>query len=170
MEQWNDLIIGLKAEFKRRVFEESMVRIQKCLQELSEEQIWHRPNAQLSSIGNLILHVCGNAKQWICSGIAGQPDFRERSKEFETDQQLSKSELMELLNKTKTQLDTCVEVLDANDLLRKRKVQVFDEHPLSVLIHVIEHFSYHTGQITWQTKLFTERDLKYYGDINLEKE
>jgi len=58
-------------------------KIQRCLEQLTDEQIWWRPNSQTNSIGNLVLHLSGNARQWIVCGLGDQPDHRNRSLEFE---------------------------------------------------------------------------------------
>lgn len=158
----------LKKEFNRRVFEESYVRIDKCLNVLSEEEIWFRPNDSMNSVGNLILHLCGNARQWICNGLTDQPDFRERNEEFKPENRCSKSELKQLMHQLNIDILASFKKLNEADLFTERPVQVFSESGFSILIHVIEHFSYHTGQITLLTKLLKNLDLKYYGDIKLD--
>lgn len=151
-------------EAKRRIFDESYERIYKCLELLTEEQVWERPNESLSSIGNLILHLCGNARQWIISGLGGVEDSRIRSREFQTNSKCSKWKLKRMMEDLKIEIEKVLDKLEEKELSRIRKVQVFEENGLSILVHVIEHFSYHTGQITWFTKMLTNEDLKYYGN------
>lgn len=138
------------------------------MNELSEDEIWNKPNHNTNSIGNLILHLCGNARQWICNGLINQPDFRQRNEEFNLENRCSKLELIELMNQLKNDIDETFQKINSENVLIKRKVQVFEESGLSILIHVIEHFSYHTGQITLLTKLIKNVDLKYYGDLILD--
>ena len=57
-------------------------RIRHCLGQLSDEQVWQRESEAMNSIGNLILHLCGNVRQWIVSGIGGAKDVRQRPNEF----------------------------------------------------------------------------------------
>lgn len=158
----------LIAETKRRIFEESYERIYKCLKQLNEDEVWHRPNGNLSSVGNLILHVCGNARQWIVSGIGGEMDHRFRDKEFSDRTCCSKWKLKNRMEELKTDINKVLDSITEDELHKIRKVQVFEESGLSVLIHVIEHFSYHTGQITWYTKMLKNKDLAYYGNLNPE--
>ena len=159
---------SLKREGVRRIAEESIHRIHICIDKLSNEQIWHRPNANTNSVGHLVLHLCGNARQWIGSGIGGKSDHRNRSWEFTTEEQFSKDYLHQQLNDLSQEIQAIIHEIQPEEWLEIRKVQVFDESVLSILIHVIEHFSYHTGQITQLTKLYIDQDLKYYGDLNLE--
>lgn len=156
----------LVAEARRRIFDESFERIYKCLNQLSEDEVWLRPNDSLSSVGNLILHLCGNARQWIVSGLGCEKDTRNRDKEFMESTRCSKWKLKYTMDELKSDMNKVFDNITEENLLKNLKVQVFEESGLSVLIHVIEHFSYHTGQITWYTKFLKNQDLKYYGKLN----
>ena len=48
---------------------EYLSKIERSLEYLTEEDIWWRPNEASNSIGNLLLHLCGNVTQWIISGV-----------------------------------------------------------------------------------------------------
>ena len=159
----------IQTETKRRLFEESISRVKKCLSLLTTEQIWQRPNASLVSIGNLTLHCAGNARQWIGSALGGLPDNRQRDHEFETTGKQSAEELSHHLDILQTELEAVIFALKPEDLLKSISVQGFNETGLGILIHVMEHFSYHVGQISWHTKLLLNTDLKYYGgkDLNI---
>lgn len=161
------IVKSIKQEFIRRVYDESIQRINKCLDQLSENEVWMKPNNHVNSVGNLIIHLIGNAHQWIGSGIAGQTDHRNRELEFAAISRCPKMELKNRLIDLQGEISKVLDHLTEEELFRKRKVQVFEETGFSILIHVIEHFSYHTGQITTLTKLMKEIDLKYYGDLNL---
>jgi uncharacterized damage-inducible protein DinB len=153
-------------QFRLRIFDESYPRILKCLDLLNEDQVWERPNEQLSSVGNLVLHLAGNMRQWINSGLGGQEDTRKRDREFLESSRCSKWKLKLLLEDLKLGVEVILNKLTAEDWVKVRKVQVFEESGLSILVHVMEHFSYHTGQITWQTKMLTNVDTKYYGTLS----
>lgn len=158
----------VKTEFNRRVFEESYPRIEKCLNELSDKEIWFRPNENTVSIGNLILHLCGNARQWIVSGLGGEKDIRQRSREFSENGPVEKEKLLEMMYKLKTDITKVMHSVSEDNLSKNHKVQGFEETGLAIIIHVIEHFSYHTGQITLHTKLLKNIDTGYYKDVQLE--
>lgn len=160
---------GMIDEFERRVMGESIPRIKKCLDLLNEKEVWHRPNENIVSIGNLILHLCGNARQWILSGVGGQIDHRDRDSEFEEKGPIAKAQLVVQMNQLAEELRIVLHALKPQDLLEKRPVQIYEETVLSMLIHVIEHFSYHTGQITFITKWLKNVDTQYYGGIDLNK-
>jgi uncharacterized damage-inducible protein DinB len=84
-------------EFDFRVFGESYERIYKCLTMIDEKDLWRTPGENIPTIGNMILHLCGNARQWILSGIGGRPDNRDRDQEFVIQTNIKKAELVFLL-------------------------------------------------------------------------
>jgi uncharacterized damage-inducible protein DinB len=138
-------------------------KIERCLEKLTDEQIWWRANDESNSIGNLILHLCGNARQWIICGVGSQPDNRNRDAEFERRDPIPRAELLTLLRSTLTEIQTTLEVLDPDTLLDDRKIQGHDVDILEAIFHVTEHFSMHTGQIIMLTKMLTSSDLRFYG-------
>ncbi len=154
-------------EFRRRVFNESCTRIYTCLDLLTEDQIWIRPNPASNSIGNLVFHVEGNTRQWILSGLFGHKDTRVRDKEFNTTNLIKKDQLALLLKTLESEVIMTLNQLKDDQLQKTYIIQGFKESGLSVLIHVIEHFSYHTGQISFYTKWLTNQDLGYYSGKNL---
>jgi uncharacterized damage-inducible protein DinB len=147
--------------------EESTIRIEKCLEELSEEEVWLKPNASLNSVGNLILHLCGNITQYIISSIGKVEDGRKRDLEFSTEGGFDKLELLTKLKKTVEQAAEVINALDMDDLLEKRSVQGFEYSGIGNIIHVVEHYSYHTGQIAFWTKLLKDKALGFYAGIDL---
>lgn len=154
-------------EVKRRVHDECLLRVVYCLEQLNEDQIWWRPNDQSNSIGNLVLHLCGNLRQWVLSGIGGQEDIRARQQEFDERGPLPKEELIARIETVVKELVPVIENVTASDLIERRPVQVYEESVLGILVHITEHFSYHTGQIAWITKMLTSEDLGFYRDVDL---
>jgi len=152
----------LIAEFKRRVFGESYPRIFTCLDRLSEDQIWYKNNVNSNSIGNLILHLQGNARQWMLSTFAANPDIRQRSHEFLLESRVTKDTLINGLFELKNEIMQMLDLISEQQLMQHFQVQVYNEKGVAIMIHVIEHFSYHTGQIALLTKLMADKDLEFY--------
>ena len=161
MELHNQLI----GQFEHRLFNESIPRIFKCLDLISEEQVWQRPTPEQASIGHLILHLNGNVRQWILSGLLGDSDDRNRDWEFQTDEKQSISSLKSLLKDLEQDLRE--RISDFKNLEGDRQVQGFNETGVSIIVHVIEHFSYHTGQIAQFTRILTNQDLGFYAGLDL---
>ena len=149
--------------------EENTGKIIRCLQELNEENIWISPNEHLNSIGNLLLHLCGNIRQYIISSLGRAEDIRERALEFSTRGGYQKSELIEKLQETIKKAVAVMEDSVTEELLRKRFVQGTLYSGIGIIVHVTEHYSYHTGQIIFLTKLFKNKDLNFYPGADLNK-
>src|ERR1043165_2218275 len=98
-------------------------KIERCLENLTDEQIWWRANEESNSIGNLILHLCGNAKQWIVCGVGTAPDKRNRDSEFEQRDVIPRSDLIALLHSTLTDVETTLQSIHLTTLLDSRKIQ-----------------------------------------------
>ena len=156
------------SEIKRRLFEESQVRLERCLNELSEADIWWRPNENSNSVGNLVLHLCGNARQWILAGLGGALDQRRRQTEFDERGPIPRADLIQKVRDVMGEIDEVLDHLKPEDLERPIVVQSFDETGLSILIHVVEHFSYHVGQMAYIVKARLDKQTNFYGGINLE--
>ena len=142
---------------------EYLPKIERCLEQLSDEQIWWRSNEQCNSIGNLILHLSGNARQWIVCGLGFEPDHRMRDAEFAQRDALPRTELLQLLRSTVGDVERVLRQLHPSTVLEKRTIQGSEVDVLHAIFHVIEHFSMHTGQIIMLTKMLTEKDLRFYG-------
>ena len=141
------LIQQIIDEVRRRMVEESMMKLESCIEKLTLDQIWYRPNEHTLSIGNTLLHLNGNVRQYILAGLVGNEDTRQRSKEFSERSRISKNDLWIALKETMSEVDRHLDQLDIENLTRTRPVQCFDETGVGILIHVVEHFSYHVGQV-----------------------
>jgi len=159
----------LISEAERRLIYEGLNRIKKCLSGLTDEEIWWRPNEQSNSVGNLLLHLAGNVRQWVLTGIGNQEDTRERDKEFSETGPIPTEALILQLEAVLNETLAFLQKLKTADLVKDYSVQGFRETGVSILIHVIEHFSYHVGQITYFVKANKNLDTGYYSGIDLSK-
>ncbi len=146
---------------------ESTKRVTKCLDEIDEIELWKRPNEHSNSIGNMVLHLCGNIRQYIISSLGQVEDIRERDKEFSANGTFKKSELLAKLQQTVNEAIVVMEGLDDTGLMELYFVQGFQLSGIGIIIHVTENYSYHTGQIAFWVKLLKNNDLGFYRNINL---
>ncbi|MBM3771136.1 MAG: DUF1572 domain-containing protein [Acidimicrobiia bacterium] len=154
-------------EARRRLCSECVPRLKTCVSMLSTEEIWYRPNAETVSIGNLVLHLCGNLRQWVLSGLGGRPDVRRRQAEFDQRGPIPANELLQRLDDVMADVELALDRLTPGQLLEVRRVQGFDETGVAILVHVTEHFSYHVGQVTYAVKSRKGVDVGYYKGIDL---
>jgi uncharacterized damage-inducible protein DinB len=118
-------------------------------------------------VGNLILHLSGNIRQWIISSLGYAEDTRHRDSEFAANDGYTKSELAEKLFSIVEEAKLIINKMTPEELLKKRKVQGYLYSGIAIILHVTEHYSYHTGQVIFWTKLLKDKDLGFYTDSNL---
>lgn len=150
-------------------FDWNLERIERCLKELSEDQLWARPNANSNSIGNQLLHLEGNIRQWIVAGLGEQTDVRVRDAEFAATGGPTAAELLAQLSSAVHEAKAVISSLSQEEMTRDRPVQAYVHDATFIVMHVVEHLSYHTGQIIYQTKALRDLDLDFYGDVDLNQ-
>lgn len=151
--------------YTRRKLEQLCSRIEVCVAKLTPEQVWYRGSDAENAVGNLILHLAGNVRQWVCFGAGGQNDVRQRDAEFAARGDVEAAELISLLKTSLADADRVLAGLTSDDLARVITIQRYEMPVLEALYHVVEHFSQHTGQIILLTKLYTQSDLAFYGHL-----
>lgn len=154
---------GVAAEFRRRLQGEYVPRIRRCVELLGDAGVWQRPAPHCNSVGNLLLHLAGNTTQWILATFGACDDARDRKAEFAAEGGLPAAELVLRLAAVVDRACDVVDGLSIDDWLRQRTVQQrYAETGLSAVLHVLEHFSGHAGQIYAWTKQATGQDLRFY--------
>jgi uncharacterized damage-inducible protein DinB len=153
------LFIGYSVEKMQQMLKQ----INECVQDLSEEQIWQRSGDNANSIGNLLLHLSGNIRQWIGNGVGGLPDVRERDKEFEARGGRSTSEILNLFEKTVSEGIQIVQQVPLSRLTERTKPQNRDVAVLEAIYQVVSHLTLHGGQIIFATKQITGKDLGFFS-------
>ena len=164
MSENNDANVSHEFIQRAREFlrEQYLPKIERCVEKLTDEQVWWRPNDESNSIGNLLLHLSGNARQWIVSGLGGTSDERRRQTEFDERRVIPRAELLGILRTTIADVDRVLASFDPARLLERYPIQGTESSALEAIFHVTEHFSMHTGQIILLTKLLAKKDLRFY--------
>jgi uncharacterized damage-inducible protein DinB len=152
-------------DYTVRKLRQNVDRIDKCLARLSEDQIWSRGHETENAVGNLLLHLAGNVRQWIISGVGKTPDTRDRDSEFNALSGPSREQLLARLRQTVEEACAVIEPLTAEQLAVVIHVQKYDISVLEAIYHVVEHFAQHTGQIIFATKLLTGEELGFYTHL-----
>lgn len=147
--------------------DESTRMIRKTFEILEDEDVWKKPNLASNTIGNLILHLCGNITQYAIASLGEQTDNRKRDAEFEVKGGWTKQELLKKLVDTVNLAKLTILNATEEQLLSKRYVQGFHFSGIGIIIHVVEHYSYHTGQIAFWAKLLKETSLGFYEGLDL---
>lgn len=159
-----DIVAAFLHQSRHYLGFEYPTKIRRCLDVLPADAVWHRVDAQSNSVGNLLLHLAGNARQWIVSGVGGAHDTRHRAAEFEAREGDDAEQLFASLRHTLDEVDAVLarltpERLGDDLVIQGRAVSVFD-----AIYHVVEHFSLHTGQIILLTKVHASGRIQFYED------
>lgn len=128
------------------------------------DRLWWRPNESSNSVGNLLLHLTGNVRQWIVSGVGGAPDVRERDTEFAAEGGAKAAFLVEQLEKTLSEVDAVLARTTPEQLGEARLIQGRQTTVFAAIYHVVEHFAGHTGQIILLAKSIAPEGIRFYDD------
>jgi hypothetical protein len=141
-------------------------RLRQCVESLTDEQIWWRPNPSSNSIGNLVLHLNGNVRQWLLDSFNHGEDQRDRPAEFAATGEISGAALLHKLDGTIHEADQVLTRLGEADLVAPYEIQGYSVHGLDAVYQVVEHFGLHYGQIAYITKMLNDRDLGFYKELS----
>ena len=140
-------------ELSAEMLDQALAKIEHCVKQLNDGQIWWRPESSMNSIGNLILHLAGNLRQWGVTPFTLVKDKRDRASEFSASEQSSASEIMEQLRTTVREAKSEWEHLNDTQLFRHVTIQGFDVSLMHAIMHTSHHFVGHTHQIIQLTRL-----------------
>jgi|SRR5690348_10586922 Protein of unknown function (DUF1572) len=153
-------------EFSRwKLLEQYWPRLHSCVESLTNEQVWWRPNEVSNSIGNLVLHLNGNVTQWLIAPFSHRSDERNRPAEFAERRQIPKTDLIDKLAFTMKEVAAILPRISESELLATYEIQGYTVSGLHAVYQVIEHFGLHYGQITYITKMLRGEDLGFYREL-----
>jgi hypothetical protein len=153
-------------EFSRhKLLDQYWPRLRSCVESLSEDQVWWRPNDSSNSIGNLVLHLNGNVTQWLIAPFQHLEDRRDRPSEFSRKDGIASAELLHKIEKTMASAASVFSSLTKADLHAHFDIQGYHVTGLHAVYQVVEHFGLHYGQIAYITKLLRDSDLGFYREL-----
>src|SRR4051794_17976063 len=132
---------------------EAHEKIVHCLDQLTDDQLNWRPFEQQNSIANVVLHLCGNVRQWIVAGVEQLPDTRHRPSEFSDRARYTRDDLKTRLAKIVRQADATLSRITPQSILQPRRIQSFDRTVLQAVFDCIVHFVGHSHEIVYITRL-----------------
>ncbi len=145
-----------------RKLEQDCSQVLRCVRLLEPHEVWQRVNPRCNSVGNLVLHLTGNVRQWILSGLGGEPFERDRPAEFAERGPRPLEPMLTTFAQTVRRAIGIIAALKTETLGVRRQIQGYEVSTLVAVFHVAEHFSFHTGQIVHMTKALKNVDLSLY--------
>jgi uncharacterized damage-inducible protein DinB len=150
-----------------RQLEQNIQKIRAVVELMDEGEVWWRPNESCNSVGNLLLHLCGNLSQWILAGVGGELYERRRSAEFAARETERKAEILARLTDVVSRCRSVVATATREQLLGIRQIQGTETDGLGATFHAVEHMGYHTGQIIYIAKqlIGTRKEIEFYPQL-----
>lgn len=146
----------------RHSLAESLAKIRHCLDQLDDSHMGWRPFPEQNSLTNIILHLCGNMRQWIICPLTGAADARNRPAEFSQRDSLPKRELMSRLTTVIEEADRALAGATAVTLLEARRIQAFDTTVLDAIFNSVSHLVGHAHQIVYITRWHLREKYKFH--------
>ena len=144
--------------------DEYRLKLRKTMQALPPEMLWWRPNDESNSVGNLLMHLEGNVRQWIVGAVGGAADVRDRAGEFAAREGDTGEDLMRRMEQTLDEADAVLAKLRPEQLTERRRVQARDVSVLDAVYQVVQHFALHLGQIILVAKAQVPGAVKFYEE------
>ena len=152
-------IAALFREYSCNKLDAMVKDMRTCLGKLTDAQVWERHGAHENAVGNLVLHLCGNMRQWVMHGVGGAKDVRVRDAEFSANGELTGANLIELFETTVAEARGVITSLPAERLMERITPQTHEVSVLGAIYQVVGHVQQHMGQIILLTKQMTRQDL-----------
>ena len=166
MDDDNTNVTALFLEFSQhKLLQHYWPRLRASVETLTDEQVWWRPNEASNSIGNLLLHLNGNVRQWLVDSFEGREDKRDRPAEFAAQDGLTTAQLLQQLSTTMDAAAIVLRKLTENDLVASYEIQGYHVSGLAAVYQVVEHFGMHYGQIAYISKSLSGRDLGFHREL-----
>ncbi|MGA8672622.1 MAG: DUF1572 family protein [Terracidiphilus sp.] len=161
-------LAALFLEFSRnKLLNQYWPRLRSSVEPLTDEQVWWRPNPACNSVGNLLLHLNGNVRQWLIASFSGLEDGRNRPAEFNERRRIAGKLLVQQLDATMQEAATVLDRLTARDLAATYQIQGYTVRGLDAVYQVVEHFGMHYGQVLYINKTLRGEDLGFHRELNL---
>jgi hypothetical protein len=142
---------------------QALGRVEHCVGQLTGGQVWWKPRADLNCIGNLVVHMAGNVRQLIVSGVGGAADVRDRPAEFEAQPPLSRAELLGLVRAAVQDAQAALTSQTADEWARMRTVQGKPTTGLGAAVRSVAHFRGHTQEIIHITRTLAGDAYRFAG-------
>ncbi|HWO02600.1 MAG TPA: DinB family protein [Blastocatellia bacterium] len=156
MESGNNLSVVALEAVRSRITRILPAQIRSCVEELSEEQLWWRPNEQANSVGNLVLHMSGSMRHYLSNRVGGIQYERDRPAEFAERGPVPKQQLLETFDETIRQAAQILDSFDTSRFLDATDEPNYVPTVFDLIFNIAIHLATHAGQIVYVTKALKE--------------
>jgi hypothetical protein len=148
-----DLSAAALESMRSRITQFLPGQIRQALQQLTDEDLWWRPNPESNSVGNLVLHLSGSIRNYLCRSIGGFDYTRDRAAEFAEQGPIPREQLLAIFEAMVEQATRTLDSFDASRFLNTTEEPDYYPNLFDQICGVVTHLSLHTGQIIYVTKM-----------------
>jgi len=152
----DDLSRAVIDEVKDRLVRGFPQQVRACLDALSDEQIWWRPNPGSNSVGNLVLHLCGSTRHFLGRAVGGTDYRRDRPAEFAEQGPVPRERLRALFDETVAETESVLAALTPARLMEVTDGAGEPFTVLNLLLRTSHHWAVHVGQMVYTAKALRE--------------
>lgn len=152
----SDLAAAVIDTARHRIVVDFPSRVRACLDVLTDDEVWWRPNAKSNSVGNLVLHLCGSTRHFLGRGVGGSDFQRDRPAEFAETGPIPREALLRTLDETVAEAERVFAGVTPERLLEGTDRAGDSFTVVSLLFRMSHHWAEHTGQIVYVTKALKE--------------
>lgn len=156
MDQVSNLSEVALEALRKRITKIIPAQIRECVEQLSEEQLWWRPNEEANSVGNLVLHVSGSTRHYLLRSIGGIEYNRDRPAEFSERGPLPKEQLLSIFDETIAQARQVLDDFDTSRFLQPTEEPNYFATLFEQILNVTIHLATHAGQIIYVAKMLEQ--------------
>ena len=138
---------------RTRLLDDFPAQIGECLDLMTDDDVWWRPNETANALGNLVLHLAGSNRYYIAYAIGGREIERDRDAEFAARRNPGRLEVVKLWDETVRISREVLESLDPTRLMETTDRTGKSTTIAALLLHASHHTAVHLGQIVWITKM-----------------
>ncbi|MGB1928117.1 MAG: DUF1572 family protein [Mariniblastus sp.] len=145
---------------------QATIKVKHCVDQLTDDQVWWRPQPSMNSVGNLLVHIAGNLRQWGVVPFTLVTDHRDRESEFSPELRRDVTELIQELDSLVQTAKEQWHYLSVSQLSRVINIQGFSVSRMQAIIHASSHFVGHSHQIIQLTRLQLHNEYKFHWTPN----
>ncbi len=134
-------------------------QIDACLNILTDDELWWRPNKRSNAVANLVLHLSGSNRYYFENVIAGRDVPRDRAAEFSARGTVSRAVIIETWTAACRVTEHVLTAMQPSQLMQTTERSGKATTYAQILLHVTHHNAAHMGQIVWITKMLHPADV-----------
>ena len=138
---------------RSRMVDDYPAQIGQCLDVITDDDMWWRPDEKSNALGNIMLHVIGSNRLYVGYGVGARSLERDRAAEFTARGNPGRSAVVAAWHETVEMMRQVFDGLEPAQLMGQTDRTGKTTTIASILLHASHHTAAHMGQVVWITKM-----------------